>query len=89
VRVLFVHPSDVFERWRRLGLNYMFLGMEALDEAGLDPFRKRVSPDENFQALEVGRKFGLTVAINLISARTGTPSSSPWHASGRCPYPRS
>jgi len=58
--------TDVFERWRRLGLNYMFLGMEALDEAGLDLFRKRVSPDENFQALEVARKIGLTVAINLI-----------------------
>lgn len=58
--------QDVFERWRRLGLNYMFLGMEALDEAGLDLFRKRVNPDENFRALEVARGIGLTVAVNLI-----------------------
>jgi magnesium-protoporphyrin IX monomethyl ester (oxidative) cyclase len=57
---------EVFERWRRLGLNYMFLGMEALDEAGLELYRKRVNPDENFKALEVARKIGLTVAINLI-----------------------
>lgn len=57
---------EVFERWRRLGLNYMFLGMEALDEEGLDLFRKRVSPDENFRALEVARALGVTVAINLI-----------------------
>ena len=63
---MLLRNTDVFERWRRLGLNYMFRGMEALDEAGLDLFRKRVSPDENFQALEVARKIGLTVAINLI-----------------------
>lgn len=58
--------TEIFERWRRLGLNYMFLGMEALDEEGLDRYRKRVNQDENFQALEVARKIGLTVAINLI-----------------------
>ena len=63
--VLLRNP-DVFKRWRRLGLNYMFLGMEALDEAGLDKFRKRVDPDENMRALELARKIGLTVAINLI-----------------------
>ncbi len=63
--VLLRHP-EVFERWRRLGLNYMFLGMEALDEEGLDLFRKRVSPDENIRALETARRMGLTVAINLI-----------------------
>ena len=57
---------EVFERWKRLGLNYMFLGMEALDEEGLDLFRKRVNPDQNFEALEVARKIGMTVAINLI-----------------------
>jgi len=58
--------TEVFERWVRLGLNYMFLGMEALDEEGLDHFRKRVSRDENMRALECGRKLGVTVAINLI-----------------------
>ncbi len=58
--------TEVFARWRRLGLNYMFLGMEALDAEGLDLFRKRVSPDENVKALEVARRLGLTVAINLI-----------------------
>jgi magnesium-protoporphyrin IX monomethyl ester (oxidative) cyclase len=58
--------TEVFERWRRLGLNYMFLGMEALDEQGLDLYRKRVNPNQNFEALEVARRIGLTVAINLI-----------------------
>ncbi|PRX49121.1 hopanoid C-3 methylase HpnR [Prauserella shujinwangii] len=63
--VLLRHP-EVFQRWRRLGLNYMFLGMEALDAEGLELFRKRISPDENVRALEVARKMGLAVAINLI-----------------------
>jgi magnesium-protoporphyrin IX monomethyl ester (oxidative) cyclase len=58
--------QEVFQRWCRLGLKYMFLGMEALDAEGLDLFRKRVSPDDNFRALEVARKLGLAVAINLI-----------------------
>lgn len=58
--------EEVFQRWRRLGLKYMFLGMEALDEEGLNLFRKRVSRDENMQALECARTLGITVAINLI-----------------------
>lgn len=49
-----------------LGLQYMFLGMEAIDAEGLDLYRKRISPDENFHALEVARKLGIDVAINLI-----------------------
>ncbi|WP_329235258.1 hopanoid C-3 methylase HpnR [Actinoallomurus sp. NBC_01490] len=63
--VLLRHP-EVFRRWRRLGLNYMFLGMEALDEDGLDLYRKRTNPDQNLKALELARGMGLTVAVNLI-----------------------
>ncbi|MCF3964805.1 hopanoid C-3 methylase HpnR [Streptomyces fuscigenes] len=58
--------EEVFQRWARLGLTYMFLGMEAIDADGLDKYRKRVSPDENFRALEKARKLGINVAINLI-----------------------
>ncbi|MFE0413652.1 hopanoid C-3 methylase HpnR [Streptomyces tendae] len=63
--VLLRHP-EVFERWARLGLRYMFLGMEAIDAEGLDLFRKRISPDENLKALEAARRMGIQVAINLI-----------------------
>jgi magnesium-protoporphyrin IX monomethyl ester (oxidative) cyclase len=58
--------SEVFERWRRLGLEYMFLGIEALDEQGLELFRKRTTPDTNMKALQRAREIGITVAINLI-----------------------
>src|SRR5215469_10969353 len=58
---------EVFEYWRRLGLEYMFLGLEAIDEHGLKLHRKRSSPDINRKALEVAREIGVTVAINLIA----------------------
>ncbi len=62
-----VRNQEVFARWKRMGLNYMFLGLEALDEEGLRAFRKRSTPKVNLEALEVARRIGLTVAINIIA----------------------
>ena len=59
--------KEVFERWRRLGLQYMFLGLEAVDEEGLKKFRKRVSIGRNFEALEFARSLGIVVAVNIIA----------------------
>ena len=59
--------KEVFKFWRELGLEYMFIGLEAIDEAGLKMFRKRVKVDQNFEALEYARSLGMTVAINLIA----------------------
>jgi hopanoid C-3 methylase len=59
--------EEVFRRWRRLRLNYMFLGLEALDEEGLRAFRKRTTPKVNNKALEAARSMGLSVAINIIA----------------------
>jgi hopanoid C-3 methylase len=59
--------EEVFRRWQRLGLTYMFLGLEALDEEGLKAFRKRTTPVVNNKALEVARSMGLMVAINIIA----------------------
>jgi hopanoid C-3 methylase len=59
--------KEVFRRWRTLGLEYMFLGLEALDEDGLKSFRKRSLPDVNREALEFARSLGIMVAINLIA----------------------
>jgi hopanoid C-3 methylase HpnR len=58
---------DVLARWQRLGLRYLFLGLEALDEEGLRRFRKRTTLDRGFQALEAARSLGITVAVNIIS----------------------
>ena len=58
---------EVFEYWQRLGLRYMFLGLEAIDAEGLKLHRKRVTPGENFKALEVARALDLIVAVNIIA----------------------
>jgi hopanoid C-3 methylase HpnR len=62
-----VRNEEVFAYWKRLGLRYMFLGLEAIDEDGLKLHRKRVTPRDNFKALEIARKLGLTVAVNIIA----------------------
>jgi hopanoid C-3 methylase HpnR len=62
-----IRNEEVFRRWQRLGLNYMFLGLEALDEEGLKAFRKRTTPTVNNKALEIARSMGLSVAINIIA----------------------
>jgi hopanoid C-3 methylase HpnR len=59
--------KDVFQRWRKLGLQYMFLGLEAVDDEGLKRFRKRVSLGKNFEALEFARSLGIVVAVNIIA----------------------
>jgi hopanoid C-3 methylase HpnR len=59
--------KEVFRFWKQLGLQYIFLGMEALDEAGLSRYRKRVSVSKNFEALEFARSLGVMVAINIIA----------------------
>ncbi len=59
--------KEVFQFWKTLGLQYMFLGVEAIDAEGLKMHRKRISLGRNFEALEFARSLGITVAINLIA----------------------
>jgi hopanoid C-3 methylase HpnR len=59
--------KEVFRFWKTLGLQYMFLGVEAIDEEGLKRFRKRVTLSRNFEALEFARSLGIMVAINIIA----------------------
>ena len=59
--------KEVFKFWSTLGLKYMFIGLEAVDEEGLKRYRKRIALDKNFEALEFARSLGITVAINLIA----------------------
>lgn len=62
-----IRNEEVFRRWSKLGLAYMFLGFESLDAEQLALFRKRVTPNQNFEALRVARRLGIEVAINLIT----------------------
>jgi hopanoid C-3 methylase HpnR len=58
---------EVFARWKKLGLSYMFLGVEAIDEEGLRRHRKRVSLGKSFEALDYARSLGIAVAVNIIA----------------------
>ncbi|MGH7031114.1 MAG: radical SAM protein, partial [Stellaceae bacterium] len=59
--------KEAFRLWRRLGLKTMFLGLEAIDQEGLKKYRKRVSLDQNFEAVEFARSLGINIAVNLIA----------------------
>jgi hopanoid C-3 methylase len=59
--------KEVFKRWKKLGLEYMFLGLEAIDAEGLKLHRKRVSIDKNMEALECARSMGIMAAVNIIA----------------------
>jgi hopanoid C-3 methylase len=59
--------KEVFRFWKTLGLRYMFLGVEAIDEEGLKKYRKRVTLSKSFEALEFARSLGIMVAINIIA----------------------
>lgn len=59
--------KDVFRLWKQLGMKYMFLGVEAIDEEGLQKYRKRINLSKNFEALEFARSLDIAVAINIIA----------------------
>ena len=59
--------KEVFRTWRDLGMRYMFLGLEAIDEEGLKRYRKRAALGVNFEALEYARSLGVRVAVNIIA----------------------
>jgi hopanoid C-3 methylase len=64
---ILLRNKEVFQFWRNIGLEYMFLGIEAIDEEGLKQFRKRVSLSKNFESLDFARSLGVSVAINIIA----------------------
>lgn len=59
--------KDVFRYWRKLGLRYMFIGLEAIDEESLKTHRKRVSLSLNEEALAFARSLDVRVAVNVIA----------------------
>ena len=64
---MLLRNKEVFRYWRRLGLEYMFIGVEAVDQEALELHRKRVKLSTNFEALEFARSLGMMVAINIIA----------------------
>lgn len=59
--------KEVFKLWKKLGMRYLFLGIESIDEGGLEKYRKRIDLSRNFEALEFARSLDIQVAINIIA----------------------
>lgn len=59
--------KEVFRRWKSLGLKYMFLGIEAIDDDGLKAHRKRITIKKNIEALECARSLRIHAAVNIIA----------------------
>jgi hopanoid C-3 methylase len=66
---LVVKYRDLFRRWRELGMDTVFLGVEKVDDAGLDSVRKRTKggADTNVEAIEILRRCGITPMTSLIA----------------------
>lgn len=59
--------KEIFRMWKRFGLKYMFLGLEAIDDEGLKAHRKRVTVKKNFEALDCARELRIHTALNIIA----------------------
>jgi hopanoid C-3 methylase HpnR len=66
---LVVKYRDLFHRWRELGMDTIFLGVEKVDDDGLDSVRKRTKggANTNLEAIEVLRSCGITPMTSLIA----------------------
>ena len=66
---LVVRYRDLFARWSRAGLRTIFLGIERIDDAGLDAVRKRTKggSSTNVQAIHILREEGITPMTTFIT----------------------
>ena len=66
---LVVRYRDLFARWSRVGLRTIFLGIERIDDAGLDAVRKRTrgGSSTNVQAIHILREEGITPMTTFIT----------------------
>jgi hopanoid C-3 methylase len=66
---LVVKHQGLFERWRRIGMDTVFLGIEKFDDSGLDAVRKRTKrgASTNIEAIDTLRRCGITPMTSLIT----------------------
>ncbi|HEX5385141.1 MAG TPA: radical SAM protein [Gemmatimonadales bacterium] len=66
---LIVRYRDLFALWKEVGLKTVFLGIEKVDDNGLDAIRKRTKGGAatNLEAIEILRSHGITPMTSLIT----------------------
>ncbi len=69
---LVVKYRDLFELWKEVGMDTIFLGVEKFDDEGLDSVRKRTKggANTNLEAIEILRRQGITPMTSLITDPT-------------------
>jgi radical SAM superfamily enzyme YgiQ (UPF0313 family) len=66
---LVVKYRDLFKSWKEIGMKTIFLGIEKVDDNGLDAVRKRTKGGAatNLEAIEILRQHGITPMTSLIT----------------------
>jgi hopanoid C-3 methylase len=66
---LVVRYRDLFGLWKQIGMKTIFLGIEKVDDSGLDAVRKRTKGGAatNLEAIDVLRQQGITPMTSLIT----------------------
>lgn len=59
------HP-ELFERWASIGLRYLVLGVEAVDQARLDAWNKKTEAGENERAFAILRRCGIYAIPHIL-----------------------
>ena len=59
------HP-DLFEQWRRIGLDCVFMGFESIDDAELKRLHKGTTVDANEQAMEILRSLEIVLHASFM-----------------------
>jgi radical SAM superfamily enzyme YgiQ (UPF0313 family) len=59
------HP-ELFELWKRAGLEFVYIGFESLQEETLSAYNKKATPSQNRQAREILRQLNLNIHAALM-----------------------
>lgn len=63
---LVVKYQDMFDLWKSCGMNVIFLGIEKIDDAGLESVRKRTDHEKNALAIRILQDKGIKPMTSFI-----------------------
>jgi radical SAM superfamily enzyme YgiQ (UPF0313 family) len=61
-----LRQTDLMRRWRAIGLERLFLGIEAITEVGLRDYNKRLQPEQFEDGLRLCRSLGIHVFASFV-----------------------
>ena len=61
-----VRHHEVFQFWKKVGLDTLYVGLESMDESRLTEYKKRLSVEINRKAIDILRAIGITLHAAFI-----------------------